>query len=436
MTTNDRLLSLDIFRGLTVAGMILVNDPGSWNTVFSPLLHAEWHGCTPTDLVFPFFLFIVGVSITYSFGKQLAKGRSKASILGKASIRALILFGLGLFLAAFPFFGGRDSLTGSRSIIFFVLLGLLILATLMRQVVSQEKALVSFSSQTQRLWDYALLGIFIAFVVVGFPYFDFSHLRIPGVLQRIALGFFFSGLIYLYVPGWKNQLILLGSILILYWIIMNYIPIPGGGAPSLEAESNLGAWLDRTLLGSNHLWSQAKTWDPEGILSTLPAIGTGILGLLCGHLLQAQTDPREKTAWLFIMGSACVFLGLFWNLSFPINKKIWTSSYVLYSGGLAMYVLGICYWFADVKGFTKWSPFFVAFGTNAITAYVASALLAKTLIYAKTPSGDSWWSWTYETLFTSWLEPYTASLFFAICFVLVIWLPIRYLNKKRIFVKV
>ena len=435
-TTTDRLLSLDVFRGLTVAGMILVNDPGSWNTVFSPLLHAEWHGCTPTDLVFPFFLFIVGVSITFSFGKQLAKGKSRGEVFRKASIRALILFGIGLFLAAFPFFGGREELTGTRSIVFFILLAWLILATLIKEIVSQEKSLRTYSPQTQRLWVYILLGSLLAFVVVGFPYFDFSHLRIPGVLQRIALGFFFTGMIYLYLPGWRNQLILLGIILVAYWILMTLVPVPDGNAPNLDAETNLGAWLDRTILGTEHLWSQAKTWDPEGILSTLPAIGNGILGLMTGYILQSKREAGEKTAWIFVAGSACIFFGLFWDLSFPINKKIWTSSYVLYTSGLGMTVLAMCYWLIDVKGYKAWTPFFLAFGTNAITAYVASSLLAKTLIYAKTSSGDSWWSAIYDTAFASWMNPYVASLMFAICFVLVCWLLVLYLYRNRIYVKV
>jgi len=433
-SSSGRLLSLDVFRGITIAGMILVNDPGSWNTVYTPLLHADWHGITPTDLVFPFFLFIVGVSITYSFRKQLLAGRSKMGIMGKSSRRSLVIFLLGLFLSGFPFFGGSE-IQGTREMIYLILLGITIMATLIREIVYQEKSLITYGTQTRKIWSYVLLISAASTFILIFPYADLSNLRIPGVLQRIALVFFFCSWIYLY-SGWRNQALILSVLLLSYWILMTFVPVPGVGDPNLEPETNLGAWLDRTLLGSNHLWSQSKVWDPEGILSTIPAIGTGISGMLTGFLLQSRQKPSEITSWMFVAGSLFLVLGLSWDMIFPINKKLWTSSYVLYTGGLGMYFLAICYWLIDIKGYRKWTPFFEAYGRNPITAYVASSLLAKILLTAQTAEGDTVWSWIYDHIFLSWMGPYNASLLFAISFVIVIWIPIWYFYKQRIIIKV
>ncbi len=432
--SSGRLLSLDVFRGITIAGMILVNDPGSWNHVYAPLLHADWHGITPTDLVFPFFLFIVGVSISFSFNKQLQFGKSKTGIVAKASKRSLIIFLLGLFLAGFPFFWGRE-IEGGREILYFVFLAIAILGILIREVVHQEKSKHTYGATTKKIWTVIPIIAAVGAIICIFPYANLSTLRIPGVLQRIALVFFFCSWIYLYF-GWRNQILLLGLLLLGYWMLMSVVPVPGVGAPNLEPETNLGAWLDRTLLGTQHLWSQSKVWDPEGLLSTIPAIGTGIIGMLTGYMLQSKLKSAEITSWIFVLGSLSLFLGLAWDLVFPINKKLWTSSYVLYTGGLGMYLLAICYWLIDVKSYNKWTPFFEAFGRNPITAYVASALLAKILLYTHVSNGQTAWAWIYEQVFRSWLGPYNASLLFAITFVIVIWVPIWYFYKQRIIIKV
>lgn len=218
-TSPARLLSLDVFRGLTVAAMILVNNPGSWSHIYAPLRHAEWHGCTPTDLIFPFFLFIVGVSISFALDSKKNQVKHSKLIL-TAFKRAVILFGLGLFLSLYP-------------------------------------------------------------TVFTDPVEAFKTVRIPGVLQRIAIVFFISAIIFIKTTP-KTQLRIMISLLIGYWLIMVSIPVPGVGYANLEKETNLGAWLDRTLLTEAHLWRSARTWDPEGLLSTLPAIATGLFGVLVG----------------------------------------------------------------------------------------------------------------------------------------------------------
>lgn len=363
---QTRLASLDVFRGITVAAMILVNNPGTWSRVYSPLLHAKWHGCTPTDLVFPFFLFIVGVSIVLAYSKKLKRGVDRKTLLPKIIRRTLTLFGLGLFLSAIP-------------------------------------------------------------------NFDFGTIRIPGVLQRISLVFLGAALIYLYTPPRRLPILLVG-VLLLYWLLMQLVPVPGVGPPSLEPESNLGAWIDRTLL-SGHLWSQSVTWDPEGVLSSLPALGTGIMGLITGQYLISEHDPKEKVIQFFMWGAICIVSGLFWGLVFPINKALWTSSYVLYSGGIALQFLALLYWVIDIKGQDGWTAPFTAYGRNAITAYVASGVIA-TYCNVIQVDGQPLKAWLFERLFVSWLPPYLDSLVAAVTFVLILWIPLWWMYKKNIIIKV
>ncbi|MEM8527209.1 MAG: heparan-alpha-glucosaminide N-acetyltransferase domain-containing protein [Bacteroidota bacterium] len=372
MSTNQRLLSLDVFRGLTIAGMILVNNPGDWGNVYAPLLHADWHGCTPTDLVFPFFLFIVGISIALALSKRKERGDEHKAILFKILKRTLIIFGIGLFLN-------------------------------------------------------------------GFPLFNFETIRIPGVLQRIALVYGISATLFL-KTNWKTQAWVGIGLLFLYWGLMTLIPTPDGYAPNLDAETNLGAWLDRTLLGG-HLWSQSKVWDPEGLLSTIPAISTGISGILTGLWIRSQQENYRKLVGLFGFGVILVFLGLTWDLAFPINKKIWTSSYVLYTSGIALLTLALIYWLVDVLNYKKWTTPFVIYGTNALFVFVLSGLVAKSLYYIKwqNESGDTitLGSWIYQTFFTSvFANPMNASLAYAI-FNVLFFLGLSWiLYWKRIFIKV
>lgn len=373
-----RLLSLDVFRGLTVAAMILVNNPGSWTNIYAPLKHAEWHGCTPTDLIFPFFLFIVGVSISYAIGSK--KGyMSHSKLIMTALKRALILFGLGLFLNLFP-------------------------------------------------------KLFTE------PMEAFQTVRIPGVLQRIAVVFFITAVIFIKTNP-KTQLRLLIGILIAYWAMMTLIPVPGVGYANLEKETNLGAWLDRSLLTEAHLWRSAKTWDPEGILSTLPAIGTGLFGVLVGTWLKRKDrEESVKISWMFSIGILAVILGLIWDLCFPINKALWTSSFVLYAGGLATIGLALCYWLIDVQDYKKGTKPFVVYGVNAITVFFLSGLIPRilTMIKVNMPDGTTVNSreWMYETFFIPYLSPINASLAGAVTFILI-WLGILWwMYNKKIIIKV
>ena len=377
--SSKRLLSLDFFRGATVAAMILVNNPGDWGHIYGPLEHAEWNGCTPTDLVFPFFLFIVGVSIAYAMGTQKNDPALHRKIIMKALKRAFILFALGLFLSLFP-------------------------------------------------------KIFTA------PVAAFREVRIPGILQRIALVFFISSVLFL--NNSERTLFKIAiAILIVYWLLMTFVPVPGVGLPNLEKETNLGAWLDRTVLGEVHLWKMAKTWDPEGILGTLPAIATGLFGVLTGTFLRKKDlDAATKVAWIFSAGIIAVILGLLWGLQFPINKSLWTSSYVLFSGGLAAILFSLSYWIIDVQQYSRFTKPFVAFGTNAITAFFISGLLPRTLnlIKIKMPDGEETGlaAWLYITFYKPYFIPVNASLAWAVSFVLFFFFLLWIMYKRKIIIKV
>ncbi|MDZ7260848.1 MAG: DUF5009 domain-containing protein [candidate division KSB1 bacterium] len=368
-TNPNRLLSLDAFRGLTIAGMILVNNPGTWSAVYPPLRHAAWHGWTPTDLIFPFFLFIVGVAMTFSFAHRLARGDSKTKLYLKVIRRTLIIFGLGLFLN-------------------------------------------------------------------GFPYFNLSTIRIPGVLQRIALCYFFASIVTLEMRI-KGQAIIAAFLLILYWVLMKLVPVPGYGAGVLEPEGNLAAYIDNALL-HGHLWK--PTWDPEGLLSTLPAISTTLLGVLTGHWLHSSRSPIEKAAGLLVMGNFGLVVGVILDICFPINKYLWTSSYVVFMAGMALNFLGVCYWLIDVKGYQRWATPFLIYGTNAIAVYVLSSLVAEIMTTWKVTGADGsemqLKTYLFEKLFASWASPINASLFFALTYVLI-WLGLMaLLYRKRIFIKI
>ncbi len=375
MKTNDflkqRLISLDVFRGATIAAMILVNNPGSWSTVYPPLLHAEWHGWTFTDLIFPFFLFIVGVAIVYALGRQMEKGVSLAVIYKKIVRRTLILFLLGLFLN-------------------------------------------------------------------GFPYFDLSTLRIPGVLQRIAVCYFFSSVIFLHFKK-KGQIGWVFVLLLGYWALMEWIPVPGVGAGSYARGANLSNYIDSILLGS-HVWKSSAPWDPEGILSTLPAIATTLIGVLTGSFLKSKRDAKDKSIYMLISGNALFLLGSIWHYWMPVNKQIWTSSYVVLMSGLALIVLGTFYYLIDVRKIQWFTKPFVVYGANAITVFVLSGIVGRLLYIIKftDQSGKAVTLKTiiYKNLFTSWLSPYNASLAYALCFIALTYLAMWLLYKKKIFIKI
>lgn len=376
---SQRLLSLDFFRGLTVAAMILVNNPGSWSHIYAPLAHAEWNGCTPTDLIFPFFLFIVGVSIAYAFGSKKTDPATHQKAIIKALKRAVVLFGLGLFLSLYP-------------------------------------------------------------KVFTDPVGAFEFVRIPGVLQRIAVVFLFSAIIFLKVSE-KNIFKLFVVILLAYWALMTLVPVPGVGYANLEKETNLGAWLDRSILTEAHLWKSAKTWDPEGILSTLPALATGLFGVLAGvYLKKKDVEAGTKVAWLCTAGAIAVVLGLLWDLSFPINKSLWTSSYVLYTGGLATVMLSLSYWIIDVNQYKRFTTPFVVYGVNAITVFFVSGLLPRTLNLIKIEQADGTsigsLALFYKTFFVPYFSPINASLAYAIVFILFFYVILWVMYKKNIIIKV
>jgi predicted acyltransferase len=370
---GGRLHSLDVFRGITIAAMLLVNNPGTWAAVYPPLRHADWHGWTPTDLIFPFFLFIVGVAMAFSFGKQLASGEGRGALAWKSTKRAAILFGLGLVLHSYPWVG-----------------------------------------------------------------YDYAQLRIPGVLQRIGLAFLAASVIMLWM-GWRGRLAATATLLVGYWAMMSWVAVPGVGAGVLEPGQDLGAFVDRAVFGTDHLWASSRTWDPEGLLSTLPAVASVLLGVFAGEWLRSGRSHEVITRGLLLAGAAGVVLGLAWDPFFPINKPLWTSSFVVFTAGMAALGFAICYWLVDVKGYRRWAFPFVVFGVNAIAAYFLSSLMAQEIGMARLAgdgAGATVKGWIYENVFASWLSPLDASLAFALAFVLF-WMTVMWMfYRKRIFIKV
>ena len=385
-----RLTSLDVFRGLTMASMVVVNNPGDWGTVYWPLLHAEWHGLTPTDLIFPFFLFIVGVSITLS--------RRSAS-WGSIVRRAGMIFALGLFLN-------------------------------------------------------------------GYPRFDLATWRIPGVLQRIAVCYLIAAAAFKLTRGTgaRRQAWTLGvtgvALCLGYYAVMMLVPPPGGVAGDLSPEGNLGAHLDRALFGS-HTWR--PRWDPEGLLSTVPAIATTLFGILCGLVLSKSRDAELKlratgaadaelklratsatsattAVAIAAFGTLAIVIGVAWHPFFPINKNLWTSSFVFVTAGAAALLLAACYWAIDVKGWRWGTKPFVILGANAITLYVASGLLADTLgivtITDANGSAISLGRYIYLHYFLPLAAPKNASLLYACANVVILFLPLAWMYRRRLFLRV
>lgn len=287
-----------------------------------------------------------------------------------------------------------------------------------------------------------VLGLFLAAFPLIFtdPIAALKGMRIPGILQRIGLTFFISALIFIKTKP-KTQLLIAIGLLLLYWGLLACIPVPGLGYANLEKETNLGAWLDRTLLGEAHLWKLSITWDPEGLLGTIPSISTTLIGILTGTWLrQKRYELGTKIAWLFTAGFIAVILGLLWNMVFPINKSLWTSSYVLYTGGLAIIGLALCYWLIDVQGYKAWTKPFVVYGVNALAAFFLSTLIAKTLTLTMTKLTDgkliSTKIWVYQTFFLPYLSPLNASLAMAIAYVIFWFLILWLMYIKRIFIKI
>lgn len=416
---KNRLVSLDVLRGLTIILMTIVNNPGDWATIYPPLRHAEWHGCTPTDLVFPTFLFIVGVSVVLAMPVK----RWDTLTLQKIITRTLRIFCLGWFLSFF----GKIQLFGLE--------GIPLLLT--RLVITAIVVVALFSDYRPKLqfWvAWAVFGIMILLAYGGFE--DFQDVRIPGVLQRIAVVYLIVSLLYLRT-SWVTQTVTGGVLLLIYWLVMSWVPVPEVGEANLEKGTNLAAWLDNLLL-NGHLWAAAKTWDPEGILSTLPAIGTGIAGLLTGTWLVSSASKERKAMGLLAGAIAGIVIGLLWNVVFPINKALWTSSYVLYAAGIALLVLAILYYIIDVKGFKGWTEFFVIFGINPMVVFFFSGIIPRTMSaiqirggedVAAEPLGLQQYLYHYHIL-PNFSEPMDASLVYALGY-LTFWFVLLYILYRN-----
>ncbi|HYG10679.1 MAG TPA: heparan-alpha-glucosaminide N-acetyltransferase domain-containing protein [Pyrinomonadaceae bacterium] len=368
-----RLVSLDVFRGLTIAGMILVNNPGPSGDVYWPLEHAAWHGWTPTDLIFPFFLFIVGVSLALAFARRAEAGGTKRDLYLKILRRTALIYAFGFLLA-------------------------------------------------------------------GFPYFNLSTIRLTGVLQRIAVCYFFAAIIFL-KTNWRTQSLIAVALLLAYWGVPEFIAAPGYAAGDLSKEGSLAAFVDRVVLG-NHIWKGGgRIYDPEGLLSTIPAIATTLSGVLAGHWLRQPREAHERVAGLFVAGLACVVVGWMWNAWLPINKALWTSSYVVLTTGMALQLLAFCYWLVDIKQYRHWALPFRIFGVNALAVFVLSGLTARAMSLWKLPRADgrtgNLQTYIYEHLFAPWTPtPAAGSLLYALLYVLV-WLGLMaILYRRKIFLKV
>lgn len=390
---SGRILAVDALRGATIAAMILVNNPGSWGQMYGPLGHADWHGWTPTDLVFPFFLFLVGTSIVFALQKRLDQGADRGALLRKIGIRAFALVAIGLALNAFPF----TNLEGA----------------------------LEFRPDVQRL-------------------------RWPGVLQRIGVCYGVAALLFVYVRRPRPLAWITAALLLGYYAAMMWWPVPVHGAGQIDAEgTHLAAWVDQQLLW-NHMWGITKNaYDPEGVLSTVPAVATALLGIFAGRILiDREASAADKTLRLFVLGSILLVAGYAWSWGFPINKKIWTSSYVLFTAGQAMCALGLFAYFADVRGHKAWVKPLQIYGVNALTVFVMSGLLAKTLyrisfdVSVETDAGSvvtQVWNakrWLYETFVLTWASGRFASLVFALCWVGGFFVLLRWMYRRGIVVRV
>lgn len=369
-TTTARLVSLDVLRGITIAFMILVNNGGQY--AYWPLKHSDWNGWTPTDLVYPTFLFVMGTSLVFSYESRLGRGASKRSLVLHTLRRFVILFLLGL-------------------------------------------------------------------VVNGFPFFHLATLRIYGVLQRIAICFLICSLLYLWDQGAKSKIVLAVVALLGYWALMRLVPVPGYGVPGrdipfLDKDANIVAWLDRHIF-PGRLYEGVR--DPEGLLSNIPALATTLLGMLTAMWLRTKESMERKCAGMLGAGIVLIVLGELWNPWFPINKKLWTSSYVLFAAGVSLLGLAFCYWAAEIRGWKRgWTFYWLVFGTNAITAYVISELMASGLGSIKLGPKGSLSSFVYLDGFQRVHPAGIGALLFAIAFVMVCWLAVWPLYVKKIFIKV
>ncbi|MEO7653508.1 MAG: heparan-alpha-glucosaminide N-acetyltransferase domain-containing protein [Bryobacteraceae bacterium] len=362
---NNRLMSLDVFRGVTIASMILVNNPGKGSAAYAPLHHAGWHGWTFTDLVFPFFLWIAGVAMTLSFSARIARGESRSSLALHTLRRCALLFAIPLLMGAFPHFQ----------------------------------------------WD---------------------GLRIPGVLQRIAVCCLIAAVIYL-TTSLRGRVFAILFLLAVYWILMTLVPVPGFGPGVLTKEGNFARYIDGLFL-TGHMYANTKTWDPEGIVSTIPAIATVLFGILAGELLRTQRSEAEKTAWLFLSGNVLLLAGSIMDVWLPVNKSLWTSSYAVFMAGMASIVFAGFYLIVDVQGLRRWARPFAIYGMNAIALYVLSGALAHILSFWKI-GGKSMQSILYDLLFAPLASPASASLLWSLTEVAFFFAVALLMYRRKWFVR-
>ena len=370
---QERLISIDAFRGATIALMILVNTPGTWSHVYAPLRHAQWHGCTLTDLVFPFFLFIIGVSMRFSFEKyEFCKW---GPLFKKVVWRTITIFTIGLLLNAFPF--------------------------------------------VRQNWDW-------------------SHFRIMGVLQRIALAYIMTSFIVVRADIIGIVKISLG-LLFGYWILLMGYGWYSGLDP-YALKSNLPLIVDSLILGDNHLYSgMGIPFDPEGLLSTIPAVVTILIGFLVGTMIKTTTDHEDNAQRMAVLGSTLIILGWIWGFTFPINKQLWTSSYVLFTGGIATLVLSSIIWIVDVKNIKTWTKPIVVFGANAIFLYAASGIWTKILLKIKFELDGqmtSGYGYLFQTIFQPFFGDINGSFLFALFHVFMFWLILAWMYRRKIFIKI
>jgi predicted acyltransferase len=370
LNSSQRILALDVFRGMTISLMILVNNPGTWAHVYAPFRHAKWHGCTLTDLVFPFFLFIAGTAMRFSLGK--VKFCRCKDVYVKIFWRAVTIFAFGILLNAFPF-------------------------------IRQD-------------WDW-------------------SHFRIMGVLQRIGIAYGIGAFLVLRF-SFKQLWGVIFSTLVGYWIILWGF---GGPAP-FSLENNMVRMIDLTILGESHLWTGTRIpFDPEGLFSTLPAIATLLMGYMAGVMIHTAVDMNENVKKMFISGGIQIVAGLVWSLAFPLNKSLWTSSYVLFTAGLASIILAGLIWCIDLKGIKKIFWPFVVYGTNSIFLFVGSGLWTKTILKVKFSLDEqsiSGYSYLYKTIFQPLAGDLNGSILFALFHVIMWWLILLWLYRQKIFIKI
>jgi|HubBroStandDraft_6_1064221.scaffolds.fasta_scaffold53644_2 predicted acyltransferase len=373
----ERLLCLDVCRGLMVAGMILVDNPGSDEHAYWPIVHAEWNGWTPADFIFPSFLFLVGISLVYSFDARRQRGETNRQILWHVFKRSLILIAIGLLVNASPIYG-----------------------------------------------------------------LDLHTWRFEGVTQRIALCYFFAAILELWTDR-RGQFLALLACVLGYWALLRFAPVPGAGVPGrhipfMDQAQNLPAWLDRKLF-MGHLYN--GTHDPEGILHTIPAIGTTLIGVVTGHWLKSKRNASQLIAGMVIFGILGVLSGEFWNRWFPINKNLWTSSFVLFSGGFCLLFLSLLYWMTEVKQWRgKWTMPILVFGMNAIAGFVADALIYGPgytfTVTAANGTKMNWHEAAQARLEAAGLSVANASLVYSAGAVLICWILLWFLWRKKIFLKV